>query len=138
METFTEARKTGFQHVPYRGGPVDGPENGIPPPPWQIHCLADSMFHTHVKKMEVPHTATVRVRLIFIFESMKVFRILKIPVFCRFASFYGKVFLISQFCAFILSAFFMFLKFFSTRISNKKKNTLQIYKTEYRCKRNNL
>ncbi|XP_061186684.1 protein SSUH2 homolog [Saccostrea echinata] len=60
LETFTEARKTGFKHVPYRGGPVDGPENGPPPPPWAIHCLADSMFHTHVKQMEVPHTATVR------------------------------------------------------------------------------
>lgn len=70
LETFTEARKTGFMHVPYRGGPVDGPENGPPPPPWAIHCLADSMFHTHVKKMEVPHTATVRV-CVFEYHSKK-------------------------------------------------------------------
>ncbi|KAK3101124.1 hypothetical protein FSP39_001126 [Pinctada imbricata] len=60
LETFCEGRKTGFKVVPYRGGPVDGPNNGPPPPPWMIDCIADSMFHTHVKRMEVPHTATVR------------------------------------------------------------------------------
>ncbi|KAK3103748.1 hypothetical protein FSP39_021609 [Pinctada imbricata] len=60
LETFCEGRKTGFKSVPYRGGPVDGPHNGPPPPPWMIDCVADSMFHTHEKYLEVPHTATVR------------------------------------------------------------------------------
>ena len=63
LETFCEARKTGFKSEPYRGGPVDGPQNGPPPPPWAIHCVANSMFQTHEKRMEVPHTATVHVSL---------------------------------------------------------------------------
>lgn len=59
LETFCESRRTGYVHEPYRGGPVDGPQNGPAPPPWQMHCVANTMFSTHEKKMEVPHTATV-------------------------------------------------------------------------------
>lgn len=60
LETFCEGRNTGYVNEPYRGGPVDGPQNGPPPPPWAIPCQPNGMFDTHTKKMEVPHTATIR------------------------------------------------------------------------------
>ena len=31
LETFCEGRNTGYINEPYRGGPVDGPQNGPPP-----------------------------------------------------------------------------------------------------------
>ncbi|XP_046577132.1 protein SSUH2 homolog isoform X1 [Haliotis rubra] len=60
LETYTEFRSTGYVSEPYRGGFVDGPENGPPPPPWAIPCNADSLFLDQQKLIEVPHTATVR------------------------------------------------------------------------------
>ncbi|XP_076448094.1 protein SSUH2 homolog isoform X2 [Babylonia areolata] len=60
LETFAEARSTGYKTVPYRGGPVDGPENGPAPPPWAIPCEADALFQDQVKLIEVPHTSFVK------------------------------------------------------------------------------
>ncbi|ESO82302.1 hypothetical protein LOTGIDRAFT_134754 [Lottia gigantea] len=60
LETFCEGRSTGYVNEPFRGGMIDGPENGMPPPPFAIPCNPDSMFDDHVKLLEVPHTATVR------------------------------------------------------------------------------
>jgi hypothetical protein len=54
LETFCEGRNTGYINEPYRGGPVDGPQNGPPPPPWAIPCQPNGMFDSHTKKMEVP------------------------------------------------------------------------------------
>ena len=62
LETYGESRSTGTQFRPYRGGPVDGPENGPAPPPWVIPCTPDNLFQNQVKKIEVPHTSVVRVR----------------------------------------------------------------------------
>ncbi|KAL8592646.1 hypothetical protein ACOMHN_026576 [Nucella lapillus] len=59
LETFAEARSTGYKTVPYRGGPVDGPQNGQAPPPWAIPCEADSLFRDQTKLIEVPHTSFV-------------------------------------------------------------------------------
>ena len=61
LETYSEGRSTGYVDVPYTGGVVDGPEHGAAPPPWDIPCQADNLFVNQVKKLEVPHTATLKV-----------------------------------------------------------------------------
>lgn len=40
---------------------VDGPHMGAAPGPWDIHCSFTQLFKNEVKKIEVPHTASVRV-----------------------------------------------------------------------------
>lgn len=60
LETFAEGRSTGYATVPYRGEFVDGPQNGMPPPPWSMPCEPDNIFHNQVKKFEVPHTSFVK------------------------------------------------------------------------------
>ena len=62
LETFCEARSTGYEQEPFRGQPIDGPQYGPPPPPWDIPVQPDGHFRDHVKKVEVPHTATIQVR----------------------------------------------------------------------------
>jgi len=44
------------------GQAVDGPSNGSAPLPWDIRCNPTQMFHTEVRHLEVPHTATISVR----------------------------------------------------------------------------
>ena len=44
------------------GQRVDGPSNGVAPLPWDVHCNPTQMFHSEVRFVEVPHTATVNVR----------------------------------------------------------------------------
>ena len=61
LESYCEARETGYKNEPYRGQPVDGPEMGIPPPPWAIPVQPDSLFQNHTKLMPVPHTGVVKV-----------------------------------------------------------------------------
>ena len=64
LETFTEGRSTKKKKKPYKGGPVDGPENGPPPPPWGIPCQPKCLFRDEKVKIEVPHTAKVKVKKI--------------------------------------------------------------------------
>ena len=40
---------------------MDGPENGPPPPPWSIPCNPKALFKDDKFKLEVPHTAKVKV-----------------------------------------------------------------------------
>jgi len=40
---------------------VDGPSNGAAPLPWDIRCNPTQMFHTEIRYLEVPHTATIAV-----------------------------------------------------------------------------
>ena len=61
LETFTEGRTTKKKKKPYKGGPVDGPENGPAPMPWEINCPPKSFFKDDKIKKEVPHTAKVKV-----------------------------------------------------------------------------
>ena len=61
LETFGEGRSTKNKSKPYKGGVVDGPENGPPPPPWAIPCEPNQMFSTHKIKLEVPHTSVIKV-----------------------------------------------------------------------------
>jgi len=45
----------------FSGGPVDGPQNGQPPAPWNIALYANEKFKDDVKRVAVPHTAYVKV-----------------------------------------------------------------------------
>jgi len=54
------------------GQTIDGPSNGAAPLPWDIRCNPTQMFHTEIRFLEVPHTATIAVsptgyRIIFVF-----------------------------------------------------------------------
>ena len=40
---------------------LDGPQNGIPPGPWDIQAVSPSMFQNSFQEVEVPHTASVKV-----------------------------------------------------------------------------
>eukprot|EP00007_Cunea_sp_BSH-02190019_P007473 CAMPEP_0174230438 /NCGR_PEP_ID=MMETSP0417-20130205/1211_1 /TAXON_ID=242541 /ORGANISM="Mayorella sp, Strain BSH-02190019" /LENGTH=339 /DNA_ID=CAMNT_0015308133 /DNA_START=117 /DNA_END=1136 /DNA_ORIENTATION=+ len=59
FEASTEQRATKAVHVPHLGGPVDGPHNGPPPAPWEIHAVPNSLFCNEKRQLEVPHTSTV-------------------------------------------------------------------------------
>jgi len=62
LETFMEIRTTKWARSPYFGGPVDGPENGIAPGPWQIdQQCSEGFFKNQTYEIEVPHTAHVQV-----------------------------------------------------------------------------
>ena len=43
------------------GQPVDGPQNGPAPGPWDISAHPGEMFKDHMRTFEVPHTASVKV-----------------------------------------------------------------------------
>lgn len=60
LRSFTETRGTAWTHVPYRGGPVDGPENGKPPAPWDIPVRVPGMFINRDHHEAVPHTESVK------------------------------------------------------------------------------
>ncbi len=59
-----ESRSTAWVHKPYKQeqGAVDGPHNGPAPGPWQVEVHPDETFLTHTKKVDVPHTAYVKVQ----------------------------------------------------------------------------
>ena len=43
------------------GQPIDGPNNGQPPTPWSIAAQPAKLFQNSEVKIEVPHTAVVKV-----------------------------------------------------------------------------
>jgi len=45
------------------GQTIDGPSHGAAPLPWDIRCNPTQMFHTEIRNLEVPHTATIAVRI---------------------------------------------------------------------------
>jgi len=59
LESFSESRITQYETEPYRGGPIDGPQNGQPPAPWDIPIQPTGHFTPVTLKSEVPHTASV-------------------------------------------------------------------------------
>ncbi|ELU17182.1 hypothetical protein CAPTEDRAFT_73168, partial [Capitella teleta] len=61
LETFTEGRHTAWAYEGFRGQPVDGPQNGIPPAPWDIPAAPNQLFLNGKVAVEVPHTASVKV-----------------------------------------------------------------------------
>lgn len=60
LESFTEARSTKWENVPFKGQPIDGPQNGPAPGPWDIVSNPLDLFQDEIRKMEVPHTASVK------------------------------------------------------------------------------
>lgn len=46
----------------FPGQPIDSPVNGPAPPPWSIPAQAPQMFSDFQTKIEVPHTANIKVR----------------------------------------------------------------------------
>ena len=45
------------------GQMIDGPQNGPAPPPWSIPAQPNQIFTPQVVNIEVPHTASVKVKL---------------------------------------------------------------------------
>lgn len=60
LETFGEGRSTTWAFEPYKGQPIDGQGNGIPPGPWDIQVHPPSLFANQKSEVEVPHTASVK------------------------------------------------------------------------------
>jgi len=54
------------------GQPIDGPENGQAPAAWDIPSQASELFKNETRYIEVPHTASVKVKVILIVMSIKV------------------------------------------------------------------
>lgn len=46
----------------YTGQLIDGPQNGTAPGPWDIQATPPTMFQNTEQNLEVPHTASVKVR----------------------------------------------------------------------------
>ncbi|XP_069499579.1 protein SSUH2 homolog [Ambystoma mexicanum] len=59
LETFTEARTTGWKNVPYNGEPVDS-MGGPAPLPWDIAVPVPEMFKDGEEHVKVPHTSSVK------------------------------------------------------------------------------
>ena len=62
LESFVEKRKAGYEYKPYKGGEIDDPSQGRAPEAWEMEVKFKELFKKDDKKLEVPHTSTVRVR----------------------------------------------------------------------------
>lgn len=60
IESYTESRSTEWAYEPYNGQPIDGPQNGPAPGPWDIQSKPSQVFKDEIRKIEVPHTASVK------------------------------------------------------------------------------
>ncbi|KXJ25376.1 Protein SSUH2-like [Exaiptasia diaphana] len=60
LTSFCEGRATAYAFQPYTGQPIDGPNNGPPPPPWSIPANPPKNFQDATVKIEVPHTAVLK------------------------------------------------------------------------------
>ncbi|XP_076469589.1 protein SSUH2 homolog isoform X2 [Babylonia areolata] len=60
LETFAESRSTRWAYEPYKGQPIDGPERGPAPGPWDIQASSPALFKASKMDVEVPHTASVK------------------------------------------------------------------------------
>ncbi|XP_035517735.1 protein SSUH2 homolog isoform X1 [Morone saxatilis] len=61
LETYTETRTSGWQFEAYNGQPVDGPQYGMSPPPWDIPITLPQRYTNKVEKVRVPHSSFVKV-----------------------------------------------------------------------------
>lgn len=59
ISSFCEDRKTRLRCVPFKGGLIDGPQNGAPPGPWDIPIESTGFFKTDTLYAEIPHTCEV-------------------------------------------------------------------------------
>ncbi|XP_062589397.1 protein SSUH2 homolog, partial [Saccostrea cucullata] len=60
LESYGEGRSTCWAYEPYSGQPIDGPQNGPAPGPWDIQASPQTMFQNSEQTFEVPHTASVK------------------------------------------------------------------------------
>ncbi|XP_067855071.1 protein SSUH2 homolog isoform X2 [Heptranchias perlo] len=60
LESFTESRSPEWKSEPYHGQTVDNYGFGPPPPPWEVMVDIPTMFEKNKKKIQVPHTASVK------------------------------------------------------------------------------
>lgn len=60
LETFGEGRSTAWAFTPYSGQPIDGPQNGPAPGPWDINASPPNQFQNQKAEIEVPHSASVK------------------------------------------------------------------------------
>ncbi|KAL4227078.1 hypothetical protein ACF0H5_015052 [Mactra antiquata] len=60
LETYGEGRCTSWTFTPYSGQPIDGPQNGQAPGPWDIQAQPTKLFEDQKVEVEVPHTASVK------------------------------------------------------------------------------
>lgn len=51
------------------GQPVDGPQFGASPLPWDIPVSLPQRFTDRVEKVRVPHSSIVKVRLVFFYRA---------------------------------------------------------------------
>ena len=50
-----------MQYNLFQGQPIDSPVNGPAPPPWNVPAQPPQMFSDSQTKLEVPHTANIKV-----------------------------------------------------------------------------
>jgi len=62
LSSYCEDRKTQWRVVPFRGGLIDGPQNGIPPGPWDIPVFSTGLFkpEKHYREFTPAFDATRR------------------------------------------------------------------------------
>ncbi|KAM8914395.1 protein SSUH2 homolog isoform 1-T1 [Spinachia spinachia] len=60
LETYTETRTSAWQFEPYNGQPVDGPQFGVSPPPWDVLMPPPQRYTDRVEKVPVPHSSFVK------------------------------------------------------------------------------
>ncbi|KAM7006339.1 protein SSUH2 homolog isoform 2-T2 [Tautogolabrus adspersus] len=61
LETYTETRTSSWQFEPYNGQPVDGPQYGVSPAPWDIPVVLPERFTDRVEQFRVPHSSFIKV-----------------------------------------------------------------------------
>uniref|UniRef100_A0A672S422 Ssu-2 homolog, tandem duplicate 1 n=1 Tax=Sinocyclocheilus grahami TaxID=75366 RepID=A0A672S422_SINGR len=60
LETFTESRSSAWESEPHTGQCVDGPQNGVSPPPWNVQVSYPPKFTNAVQKVRVPHSSFLK------------------------------------------------------------------------------
>ena len=54
------------------GQMIDGPSNGPAPGPWDMQCTPPAKFKNHTAAVEVPHTASVKVRRLVVMIAVNI------------------------------------------------------------------
>uniref|UniRef100_A0A6I8NHN6 Ssu-2 homolog n=1 Tax=Ornithorhynchus anatinus TaxID=9258 RepID=A0A6I8NHN6_ORNAN len=62
LETYNESRLSEWTFEPFTNHSVDGPQKGTSPRPWDIKVQVPPMFQEETKKLQVPHSSTVKMR----------------------------------------------------------------------------
>lgn len=60
VETFYQERVASRHEEPFTNQSIDGPDNGVPPLPWDIDVPEAERFTKREVVVEVPHTALVK------------------------------------------------------------------------------